>query len=87
MFKIGKVINIYNKIGVTIVSLSGSLTVGDKIKLFKDGECLLTQKVDQIKINQENIPYAKAGDVVALFLNHEKIKKGSEIYREGSVGA
>ena len=56
------------------------MTLGDKIKVFKDGECILTQKIDEIKVNQKNIPFAKSGDVVALLLN-EKTKKGSEIYR------
>jgi len=80
MFKIGKVINYYEKIGITIIALTGNLTLGDKIKVFKDGECILTQKIDEIKVNQKNIPFAKSGDVVALLLN-EKTKKGSEIYR------
>ena len=37
MFKIGKVINYYEKIGITIVKLSAPLSVGDKIKFYKDG--------------------------------------------------
>ena len=37
MFKIGKVINYYEKIGITIIALTGNLTLGDKIKVFKDG--------------------------------------------------
>lgn len=88
MFKIGRILNYYQKINVTIVELSGSLTVGDKIKVYKDGECLLTQKIDEIIMNQEKIPFAKQGDVVALVLlnDDQKIQKGSEIFRLGELG-
>jgi len=85
MFKIGKVINYYEKIGITIVKLSASLSVGDKIKFYKDGELILYQQIDRIIMNQKNIPFANPHDVVALVLN-EKVQKGSEVFREGRVG-
>lgn len=87
MFKIGKVINFYEKIGITIVSLSGNLAVGDTIKIFKDGEEILSQSVDKIILDRQNIPFAKAGDVVGLLLDvSKKIQKGSEVYRQGVLG-
>lgn len=89
MFKVGKVLNYYQKINVTIVELSGSLTVGDKIKVYRDGECILTQKIDEIIMNQVKVPFAKLGDVVALSLIIDdvcKIQKGSEIFRLGELG-
>lgn len=75
---------------MTIVELSSGLTVGDKIKVYKDGECILTQKVDEIIMNQKKIPFAKMGDVVALSLITDgiyKIQKGSEVFRLGQLGA
>lgn len=88
MFKVGKVINFYKKIGITIVELSGSLTVGDKIKVYKDGECILTQKIEEIIIDQKRVPFAKSKDVVALVLinDDQKIQKGAEIFRLGQLG-
>jgi hypothetical protein len=86
MFKIGNVINYYEKIGVTIVKITGNLTVGDKIKVYKDGDQILFQQIDKILSNQTNIPFAKPGDVVGLVLD-EKIQKGSEVYRVGELGA
>ena len=85
MIKIGKVISYYEKIGITIVELTGNLTCGDKIKIYKDGELVLYQQVDKILMNQKNIPFAKSGDVVGLVLD-ENISKGSEIYRQGELG-
>ena len=54
MFKIGKVINYYEKIGITIVKLSAPLSVGDKIKFYKDGELILYQQIERIIMNQKN---------------------------------
>ncbi len=85
MFRVGKVLNCYQKIGVTIVEISGSLTVGDKIKIYKDGECLLTQEITEIRVNQTKIPFAKPKDVVALVLINE-VPKGSEIYKISQLG-
>jgi hypothetical protein len=85
MFKIGKVINYYEKIGITIVKLSASLSVGDKIKFYKDGELILYQQIDRIIMNQKNIPFANPHDVVALVLN-DKVQKGSEVYKTGQLG-
>jgi sulfate adenylyltransferase subunit 1 (EFTu-like GTPase family) len=84
MFKVGKVISYYEKIGITVVELSGNLTVGDTILVYKDGEEVLKQYVDQIVMDQKKIPFAKHGDVVALVLN-DKVQKGSEVYRQGGV--
>lgn len=92
MFKIGKVTNYYEKIGITIVKLSGNLISGDKIKIYKDGQLVLFQQVDNIFMNQKDIPFAKSGDVVGLHFvigldeNDEKISKGSEIYRQSELG-
>lgn len=85
MFKIGTVTNYFEKIGVTIVKISGNLTVGDRIKIYKDGKEIYSQYIDRIISNQTNIPFAKPGDVVGLVLD-EKIQKGSEIYRIGELG-
>lgn len=85
MFKIGTVINYYEKIGVTVIQLTSNLTIGDEIKIYKDGQLVLIQKVDKIIMNQQNITFAKSKDVIALKLN-EKVQKGSEIYRQGQLG-
>ncbi|MEK7536510.1 MAG: hypothetical protein AAB559_01855 [Patescibacteria group bacterium] len=85
MFKIGKVINYYEKIGITIVKLSAPLSVGDKIKFYKDGELILYQQIERIIMNQKNIPFANSKDVVALVLD-EKVQKGSEVYKTSQLG-
>lgn len=85
MFKIGKVINYYEKIDITIVALTGGLSIGDKIKFYKDGELVLYQQIDRIIMNQKDVPFANPQDVVALVLN-EKVQKGTEVYKTSQLG-
>lgn len=85
MFRVGKVINYYDAIGITIVELSSTLAVGDTIKIYKDGQEILVQEIDEILINQKSVVSANPKDVVALHLN-AKIKKESEVYKIGNLG-
>ena len=85
MFKIGKVINHYEKIGVTVVELTGNLAVGDVIKIYKDGEEILEQKTEEILLNQKSVVSADRGDVIALHLN-ANVKKESEVYKVSVLG-
>lgn len=85
MFKIGKVVNYYEKIGVTVVELTGNLAVGDTIKIYKDGEEILDQKIEEILLNQKSVLSAERRDVVALHLN-ANVKKESEVYKVSVLG-
>lgn len=86
MFKIGKVTNYYENIGVTVVELSSNLAVGDTIKIYKDGEEILEQKIEEILLNQKSVVSAVRCDVIALHLN-AKVKKESEVYKVSQLGA
>ena len=78
--KIGKVTHYYDKIGVAIVELDGTLSVGDKIKFVRGGEDLFEQTVDSIQIEHEKVDSAKKGDVVGL-KTKEVIKDGAEVFK------
>jgi putative protease len=79
-FKVGKVTHYYDKIGVAIVELSGSVAVGDKIKFVRGGEDLFEQEVKSIQIEHEKKDSAKKGDVVGLKAAKE-VKEGAEVYK------
>lgn len=79
-FKIGKIIHYYDKIGVVIVELNGTLSVGDKIKFTRGGEDLFEQKVESIQIEHEKIDSAGKGKVIGLKVEKE-VKEGAEIYK------
>ncbi len=78
--KVGKVTHYYDKIGVAIVELDGTLSVGDKVKFVRGGEDLFEQEVDSIQIEHEKVDSAKKGDVVGL-KTKELIKDGAEVYK------
>lgn len=80
--KIGKVIHFYDKIGVAIVELSASLSVGDKIKFSRGGEDMFEQNVDSIQIEHEQKDSAGKGDVIGLKVGQE-VKEGAEVYKTG----
>ena len=79
--KIGKVTHYYDKIGVAIVELTGTLSVGDAVKFVRGGEDILEQKVKTIQIEHEKKDSAKKGDVVGLKVEKE-IKEGAEVFKQ-----
>lgn len=82
IFKVGKVIHYYDKIGVAIVELDNTLSVGDKIKFSRGGEDLFSQTVDSIQIEHDKKDSAKKGDVIGLKTN-EPVKESTDVYKEG----
>lgn len=79
--KVGKVTHYYDKIGVAIVDLSASLSVGDNIKFVRGGEDVHKQKVETIQIEHEKKDTAKKGDVIGLKVTKE-IKEGAEVFKQ-----
>jgi translation elongation factor EF-1alpha len=82
LFKVGKVTHYYDKLGVAIIELDGTLSVGDSVKFVRGGEDLFEQKVESIQIEHEKKDSAGKGDVVGLKTN-EAVKEGTEVYKEG----
>lgn len=82
MFKIGHVTHFYDKLGVAIVELDGTLSVGDNVKFVRGGEDLFEQKVDSIQVEHEKKDSAGKGDVVGLKTN-EVVKEGAEVFKIG----
>jgi putative protease len=78
--KIGKVTHYYDKIGVAIVELDGTLTVGEKVKFVRGGEDLFEQEVESIQIEHEKKESAKKGDVIGLKVTSE-VKEGAEVFK------
>lgn len=80
MFKVGHITHFYDKIGVAIVELDNTLSLGDKIKFVHDGEDLFTQVVESIQVEHEKRDSAGRGEVVGLKVN-EEVKAGTEIFK------
>lgn len=80
MFKVGKVTHYYDKIGVAIVELDGTLSVNDNVKFIEDGKELFGQIVDSIQVEHEKKDSAPRGSVVGLKVN-EEVKEGVEVFK------
>lgn len=78
-FKVGKITHYYNKIGVAVVELSGSLLVGDLIKISGHGRDF-QMTVNSMQIEHQQIKEANKGDTVGLKVDQE-VKEGDEIYK------
>lgn len=78
--KVGKVTHYYDKLGVAIVELDGTLSVGDRVKFSRGGEDVFEQTVDSIQIEHEQKDTAGKGDVVGLKVTAE-VKEGAEVYK------
>ena len=80
MFKVGKVTHYYDKIGVAIVELDGTLSVGDKIKFVRGGEDLFEQDVTSMQMEHERVETAKAGQTVGLKTDQE-VKDAADVHK------
>ena len=81
MFKVGRVTHYYDKIGVAIVELDGTLSIGDQIKFTKDGQDLFDQSVESIQIEHDKKDSAVKGEVIGL-KTIKPVKEGAEIFKK-----
>jgi U32 family peptidase len=77
MKKVGTVIHYYDKIGVAILELSGTLKVGDKIK-FEGHDANFEQVADSLQVDHKPVEKASKGDMVGL-KTEQKVKEGTEV--------
>ena len=68
--QIGRVTHFYKKIGVAIVELSDSLLVGDTVH-FSGHTTDLTQKVDSMQMEHQNIEKAEKGQTIGVKVTEE----------------
>jgi hypothetical protein len=80
MLKIGKVIHFYDKIGVAIIELGGTLSVGEKVKFVRGGEDLFEQVVESIQVEHKKLDSANKGDVIGLKTD-EPVKEDTEVFK------
>ena len=77
MKTIGKVVHWYDKIGVAVIRLSGSLKAGDKIKVMR-GDEEFEETVDSIQLDHESVKSGKKGQEIAIKLSRTA-KEGAVI--------
>ena len=77
--EIGKVTHWYDKIGVAVVKLTGSLKVGDAVKV-RHGEKEFDATVESMQLDHEAIKSGKKGDEVAIKLP-QQAKEGAVVFK------
>lgn len=73
--EIGKVTHWYDKIGVAVIKLTGTLKKGDKI-VIKRGDEEIEDTVTSIQVDHKDVDSAEKSDDVAIKLS-QKTKEGA----------
>ena len=76
---IGKIAHYYGKIGVAVVDLTDSLSVGDTISI-EGASTNFTQKIDSMQVEHENIPKAGKGQSIGLKVS-DKVHENDNVYK------
>ncbi len=77
--EIGLVTDYFAKIGVAGIDLTGSLKVGDRIRL-QGHTTDFDQAVDSLQIEHASVEAAKAGDQIGLKVK-DRCRRGDRVYR------
>lgn len=80
MFKVGHITHFYNKIGVAIVELDGTISLGDKVKFVRDDRDLFEQTISSIQVEHEKKDSAGRGEIVGIKTDKE-VKEGAEMFK------
>jgi putative protease len=78
-FKVGKITHYYDKLGVAVVELTGTLGIGDEIKISGD-EVEFRQTVQSMQVEHEQIDVAKKGMTVGLKVD-QPAKRNQLVYK------
>jgi putative protease len=77
--KVGKVTHYYTNIGVAVIELTGTLKVGDKIRI-KGATSDFEQTIDSMQIEHDKIEEAKKGQSIGLKVK-EHVRQHDVVYK------
>lgn len=75
---IGEVFNYFKNVKVAAIKLTGSLKIGDRIRI-RGGEKDFEMDVDSMQINRKEVDEANEGDEIGLLVP-EDVHKGYRVY-------
>ncbi len=79
MKQIGEVIHYYTRIGVAIIKLKASLSIGERI-LIEGATTHLEQDVTSMQIEHEDITKARKGQSIGFKVDG-KVRKNDKVYK------
>ncbi|MFP3984920.1 MAG: translation elongation factor-like protein [Candidatus Bathyarchaeia archaeon] len=77
--EVGTVIHYFTKIGVAIVELSDTLSVGDRI-LIRGATTNVEQEVNSMQIEHESVEIAEAGQSIGLKVS-DRVRESDVVYK------
>jgi putative protease len=77
--KIGEITHYFSKIGVAIVRLGASVSIGDKI-IIQGATTHIEQDVTSMQIEHKNVNKAKKGQSIGLKVDG-KVRKKDNVYK------
>jgi len=77
--EVGEVTHYFTRIGVAVIELTDTLSVGDKI-LIKGSTTDLEQTVASMQIEHKNITTAQGGQSVGLKVE-QRVREGDKVYK------
>jgi len=76
---VGKISHYFTKIGVAVIELSDTLSVGDDISV-EGVSTNFTQKIDSMQIEHKNVNKAKKRDSIGLKVI-DRVREGDSVYK------
>jgi len=76
---VGKVTHYFTKIGVAVVELSDTLSVGDRISI-EGTTTNFQQTVESMQIEHKNVEKASPGDSIGMKVR-ERVREGDLVYK------
>ena len=76
---VGKIGHYYTKLGVAVIELSGTLKVGDKIRI-KGATSNFEQTIDSMQIEHDKVEEAKAKQSIGLKVK-EHVREHDTVYK------
>lgn len=77
--EVGKVSHFFSKIGVAVIELTATVSVGDRI-LIRGPTTNLEQKIDSMEIEHEKVQTAKAGQSIGLKVK-DRVRETDIVYK------
>jgi len=77
--EVGSVLHYFGNLGVAVIKLTGTLKIGDKIRI-KGATSDFTQKVDSMQVDHKELEEAKPNDEIGMKVadhvrEHDKVYK------------
>jgi len=77
--EVGRVTHYFTRIGVAVVNLTDTLSVGDRI-LIRGSTTNFEQVVESMQIEHKNVNVAYSGQSVGLKVN-QRVREGDKVYK------